>query len=309
MLSFAAPPADDNRLKAGTRVTLVGFKAESMNGLVGTILHLDGERYVVRLNADDKSIKVKPCNLIATCGNNPSLEQLWVKADALTDQGRHEQAYLLYHQMYERLLVTRGEDHQCNLMIMYNVGMSLSKQDRGVEAHATFEKVLERQLRVLGCEHPFTLMTMSRLGCVLLGLHRFDEALVVYEALLPRQVRIHGEDHDDTLDTMNCMACVLSTFGRFDEAHRIASRGLLLARNVGNEEAAAGLVDTLSGLEQILGGKGEQKKKSSEPAGGTDGREAAESGYGSVKACGVCMPTVKTKACSGCEQVFYVSWI
>jgi hypothetical protein len=64
------------QLKDETRVTLVGLKTESMNGLTGTSLRLavDGERYVVRLDADDKSMKIKAGNLVVTDGNK--LEQL-----------------------------------------------------------------------------------------------------------------------------------------------------------------------------------------------------------------------------------------
>jgi hypothetical protein len=131
----------------------------------------------------------------------------------------------------------------------------------------------------------------------------------MYETLLPVQVRIEGEDNEYTIDAMVGMALVLLGLKRFDDAHRIASRGLLLARKVGNDEATADFVELLSCFEQQVfggGGKGEQKKKSSKPAEGTDEGGAAESGGGKVKACAVCISTVKTKACSGCKQVYYV---
>jgi hypothetical protein len=143
-------------------------------------------------------------------------------------------------------------------------------------------------------------------------LERDNEALAMLETLLPRRVRIIGEDHDNTLTTMRNMALVLLQLGRFEDAHRTASRGLLLARKVGHEEATAAFVDILSQVEQVLsgGGKGEQKKKSSKPAGETERGRSAESGGGKVsKACAVCMSTVKTKAYSGCKQVYYVSWM
>jgi tetratricopeptide (TPR) repeat protein len=307
MSSFAAPPADDNRLKAGTRVTLIGLKAESMNGLVGTVLCLDGERYVVRLDADDKSIKVKPCNLIATRSDNSHLKQLHVEADALTNEGRHKQAYLLYQQVYEGLAVTHGEYHQGPLLIMFNMGLSLMNQQRYVEAHCMLKKVLPKFSSAFGCEDPLTLLTMCCLAEALYRLERYDESLGLLEIVLPKQEQIRGED-ENAIATMRFMAYAQFELGRFDDAHRTASRGLLLARKVGdNDEVATHLVNLLSDLEQVGGGgggKGEQKKKSSKAAGG-----AAESGDGNVKACAVCMSTVKTKACSGCKQVFYVSWM
>jgi hypothetical protein len=93
MSAFSAPspsanPSPDSsnleQLKDGTRVTLVGLKTESMNGLIGTALHLaagagDGEqRYVVRLDADGKSMKIKADNLIVNI-----VEQLKAEAVAL----------------------------------------------------------------------------------------------------------------------------------------------------------------------------------------------------------------------------------
>jgi hypothetical protein len=191
------------------------------------------------------------------------------------------------------------------------MGISLLNQDRHVEAHSMFEKVSERRSRVLGDEHPLTLTSMSCLAKTLYQIDRFDEALVVYETLLPRQLRIHGEGHVHTLLTMRYMTEVLLNLGRVDDAHRTTSRGLIIARKGGNEDAAADFADILSDLEEDLGGgeKDEEKKKSNKPSGGTDRGGARESGGGKVKACAVCMSTVKTKACSGCKQVYYVSWM
>jgi uncharacterized protein involved in outer membrane biogenesis len=78
MSSFSAPPInpdlDSSNLEQldGFRVTLVGLKTESMNGLTGTALRLaiDGERYVVRLDADGKSMKIKADNLVVTDSSN-----------------------------------------------------------------------------------------------------------------------------------------------------------------------------------------------------------------------------------------------
>jgi tetratricopeptide (TPR) repeat protein len=214
--------------------------------------------------------------------------------------------------LLEELLVTNGEDDPSTLNVMYAMGMSLTNQNRVVEAHSTFEKVLERRSRVLGDEHPHTLMSMRYLAETLYRLKRYDESLAMFEIVLPKQEQFHGEDHFQTLDTRIGMVLVLKDLDRFEDAHRTATRGLIVAREGGNEKAAAKLVDILSYLEQHTsfgGGKGEQKKKSSNPYGGTDEGGARESGGAKVKACAVCMSTAKAKACSGCKRVFYVSWI
>jgi tetratricopeptide (TPR) repeat protein len=179
---------------------------------------------------------------------NPNLEQLMDEANALSAEGRDEQAYLLYQQVYERLLVTPGEDDPSTLKIMFNMGFSLLSQDRVVEAHSMLEKVLPKLVSVTGDEHPDTLMSMSGLAGTLYRLDRYDEALAMYETLLSRQVRILGEDDDFTLDTMTNMAWVLFYLNCVDDAHRTASRGLIIARKVGNEKATADFVELLSDL-------------------------------------------------------------
>jgi tetratricopeptide (TPR) repeat protein len=206
---------------------------------------------------------------LATPPVNPNLEQLAAEAEALSAEGRDEQAYSLYQLLLERLMVTHGEDHLPTLSTMLNMGVSLLRLDRVVEAHSTFEKVLPKLVSAIGDEHPITLLSTRCLASTLYHLDRYDEALAMFETLLPRQVRIQGEDHALTLSTMGCMALVQLEHGRFDDAHRTASRGLLLARKVDNELQVALFVDILSQIEQDLGRgeKGEQKKKSSKPAG------------------------------------------
>jgi hypothetical protein len=54
--------------------------------------------------------------------DNPSLEQLTDEADALTAESRHEQAYLVYQHLFDRLLVMFGEDSPVTLAIMFDMG-------------------------------------------------------------------------------------------------------------------------------------------------------------------------------------------
>jgi hypothetical protein len=110
MSALSTPPINLNlnssnleKLKNGTRVTLVGLKTEAMNGLLGTALRLaiDGERYVVRLDADGKSMKIKTDNLVV---NN--LEQLKSEAVALEGSKKHEEALA----KHEEVLVIQQRD-------------------------------------------------------------------------------------------------------------------------------------------------------------------------------------------------------
>jgi hypothetical protein len=92
---------------------------------------------------------------------NSNLKQPKVEAEALSTEGEHEQAYLLYQQVYKRLLVTHDEDHSESVIIMYIMGVSLLQLHRFVEAHSIFEKVLPKLVSVRGDQHPLTLRGMS----------------------------------------------------------------------------------------------------------------------------------------------------
>jgi hypothetical protein len=52
---------------------------------------------------------------------SPKLKQLMNEADLLMRVFRYEQAYLLYHQVYERLVVSHGEDHPLALNVRFNM--------------------------------------------------------------------------------------------------------------------------------------------------------------------------------------------
>jgi hypothetical protein len=72
----------------------------------------------------------------------------------------------------------------------------------------------------------------------------------MFEDVVPKLIRSKGEGHDDTLMAMSAMAIIQYKLLRFDDAKQTATRGLLIARRVGNEKIAVGFVDTLSRLER-----------------------------------------------------------
>jgi hypothetical protein len=114
-----------------------------------------------------------------------------------------------------------------------------------------FEQVLEKRKRVLPLDDLQTLEATLGVATVLTKLDRENEALKMYEVVVPNLIRVNGEDNDITLMAMASMSTVQLNLDRYDDSKQTATRGLLLARRVGNDIQAARFVTILSGLEKI----------------------------------------------------------
>jgi hypothetical protein len=147
--------------------------------------------------------------------------------------------------------VTHGADHRETLITRYNMAFSLTEQNRWTDALSMFEEVLKKRTRVLPLDHPDTLTTMDGLAITLGQLNRHDESLKMFEDLVPKLIRVAGEDHKDTLMAMVNMANAQGYLCRNDCAKQTATRGLPLARRVGNDKRAAEFARTLSSLDKV----------------------------------------------------------
>jgi hypothetical protein len=119
-------------------------------------------------------------------------------------------------------------------------------QDRDIDALTMLEPLLKKMSRVLPLDDPLTLKTMVGVAITLGHLERYDEGLKMYEDVLPRLIRVSGEDHEDTLMAMAGMAAAQLILHCDEDAKQTATRGLLIARRVGNEERAARFAHRLS---------------------------------------------------------------
>jgi hypothetical protein len=147
--------------------------------------------------------------------------------------------------------VTHGADHGETLNTRHYMAGSLFSQERYLEALSMFEPLLKKMSRFLPLDHLLTLSTMGYVAATLTHLKRTDEALEMYEDVVPKFIRVTGEDSGVTLNAMVNMARAQCSLRRFDDGKQTATRGLLLARRVGNEELAARFVNTLSKLELV----------------------------------------------------------
>jgi tetratricopeptide (TPR) repeat protein len=149
------------------------------------------------------------------------------------------------------MLVTHGADHPETLNTRDNMAFSFAIQQLNVDALSMFEPLLKKMVRVLPLDDPLTLKTMVSVAGILSSLKRHDEALKMYEDVTTKLIREMGEEHNNTLNAMTSMANTQFNLKRYDEAKQTATRGLLIARRVGNEEETARFVDTLSDLDKV----------------------------------------------------------
>jgi tetratricopeptide (TPR) repeat protein len=245
MSASSAPPINPDldssnleQLKDGTRVTLVGLKTESMNGLTGTVLLLaiEGDRYVVRLDADGKSMKIKPDNLII---NN--LEQLKSEAIALEGGSKHEEALA----KYEEVLVIQQRDlppghadthetltsmDRCIDQLKYvsidngdvkKSGLSLLVDGKCDESYRLFEQTYQRQLVTHGADHPETLNTRHNMARSLFSQEQYADALSIFELLLKKLSRVLPLDDPLTLKTISNIATTFCHLKRNVEAMKM----------------------------------------------------------------------------------------
>jgi hypothetical protein len=186
MSAFSVPPINPSleQLKDGTRVTLVGLKTEAMNGLTGTALRLagDGERYVLRLDADGKSMKIKADNLVVTDGNK--LEELQSEAIALEGSKKHEEAL----SKYEQVLVIQQRDLPPGHAATHD---TLTSIDRIID-----------QLKYASIDN----FDVNDSAHSLLQQSKHTESYLLFEQTYQRLLVTHGADHRNALTTRFNMA-------------------------------------------------------------------------------------------------------
>jgi tetratricopeptide (TPR) repeat protein len=172
-------------------------------------------------------------------------------AHSLYKEGNGKDAYSLLEQTHQRQLVTHGAEHPSTLITRFNMALALCGQQRHFDAFGMFEQVLEKQTRVLPLDDPETLKTISNIAATLTQLKRHDESLKMYEDVVPKLICVIGENHNETLNAMVSMSTAQFSLYRYDDSRQTATRGLLIARRVGNEKVAARFVDILSALEMF----------------------------------------------------------
>jgi hypothetical protein len=143
------------------------------------------------------------------------------------------------------------------LTAIHNVSLALFKLDRHEECLPFLEQVVYRPTELQG-DAQERLNSTCMLAKTLSALDRDEESLPLCEVVVERYTIVKGESHEYTLVVMDDLAWKQFYLGHIDEAQRTASRGLLLARNAGNDKRAAGFDGILSTIREHF--EDEQKR-------------------------------------------------
>jgi WD40 repeat protein/serine/threonine protein kinase/tetratricopeptide (TPR) repeat protein len=166
-------------------------------------------------------------------------------AGAYIEQGRYEQAELLYLKVLETRQRVQGDEHVDTLDAMNNVAWWVYvSRGRYDEAEPLYTKMVETSRRLLGDEDPKTLRALNGLALVYTNQGRYDEAERLHLKTLEVRRRVLGEEHRGTLSTMNNLALLYSKQRQYEKAEPLHIKTLEAGRRVLGEEHS----DTLGSM-------------------------------------------------------------
>ncbi|KAJ5919800.1 Disease resistance protein [Penicillium verhagenii] len=142
------------------------------------------------------------------------------------DQGRLQEAEVMYDRALEGYEKVWGQEHTSTLDTVNNLGLLYADQGRLQEAEAMYERALEGYEKAWGQEHTSTLDTVNNLGNLYVDQGRLQEAEAMYERALEGKEKAWGREHISTLDTVNNLGNLYNNQGRLQEAEVMCERAL-----------------------------------------------------------------------------------
>ncbi|KAG8721594.1 hypothetical protein FRC09_007667 [Ceratobasidium sp. 395] len=137
------------------------------------------------------------------------------------DNGRWNQAEILWMGVVNECKQTLGELHPDTLASMSNLAFTYSNQGRLDEAEALQVQVLDMRKQTFGDLHPDTLTSMANLANTYSNQGRWDETEALLVQALNGLKQILGELHPNTLTCMSNLAETYSNQGRWGEAEAL----------------------------------------------------------------------------------------
>jgi tetratricopeptide (TPR) repeat protein len=150
-------------------------------------------------------------------------------ANLLMDQGKLDEAELLYREALRGLRDKLGDTHPSTLASINNLAILLSDQGKLAEVEPLYREALRGRHEMLGNTHPDTLASIHNMAVLLRNQGKLDEAEPLYREALRGNREMLGSTHPRTLESINNLANLLSNRGKLDEAeplYREALRGM-----------------------------------------------------------------------------------
>jgi tetratricopeptide (TPR) repeat protein len=142
-------------------------------------------------------------------------------AGALRGLGRHQQAYDLDRNTFDRFCHVLGPNHIDTLHSANNLAIDLRTLGQVEVARELDEETLARKRRVLNVDHPDTLHSAGNLANDLHALGQYQAARELHEDVLDRRRRILGVDHPHTLLSAYNLANALHALGQYQAAREL----------------------------------------------------------------------------------------
>ncbi|PMD64205.1 uncharacterized protein K444DRAFT_506864, partial [Hyaloscypha bicolor E] len=158
---------------------------------------------------------------------------LLVIADFYYSLDKWEEALEVYRAAFVK---AEGQESRLKFVILYNIGVSLSKQEHYKEAESIHRQCLKWQERVLGEDREDTLWSINELAYILYKQEQYVEAEALYRRCLKLRERVLGEENKDTLWSIHWLAYVLYRQEQYVEAEALYRRCLKLRERVLGEE-------------------------------------------------------------------------
>lgn len=122
-------------------------------------------------------------------------------AQALSSQGRFEEAMALQNVVIAERTDALGADHRDTLETRGQLGQTLARQKRFDESRFLQEELYVDKIEALGPNDPSTLNTLGNLADLYVFEGRYAEATYLYRELLARRMQALGPDDPDTSRT------------------------------------------------------------------------------------------------------------
>ena len=148
--------------------------------------------------------------------------------NALSAQGRHEEALTVYRRAYEAFRHALGAEHPRVGSTLVNIGTSLDALGRPAEALVPLRQGVDVVERTLPPRHPFRAVALDALGAALAHHGQRDEALPALWRAVEAAERARGPEHPDVAVPCVTLGEVLLDMGRPREAGEYFDRALLV---------------------------------------------------------------------------------
>jgi tetratricopeptide (TPR) repeat protein len=176
-------------------------------------------------------------------------------ASVLSDQGKYEEAEMIYRQTLKLQRKVLPQTDPAILVTLNGLGTVLGEQSKHEEAEIIHRQTLELRRKVLGEEDHAILTSMNNLAATLFRQGKYEEAETMQRQTLELQRKVLGEVDPDTLLSMNNLASTLNRQGRYEEAEILHRQTLELRRKVLGQDHPHTLA-SMRGLAGVLGKQG-----------------------------------------------------